>query len=178
MPYQVDNDFHHRVLLFRPALCYKKRDGNERGIVNALVVHVVIEDAVLVHKPKEQCGGNAFVAVAKTVVLGNKVKEHDRLLFNCWIKLLTAKSLIYLTDAALETVVLLICEEVVAAELFTELFKDFHGSFISGMELFFRRTLRNSQSLVVIIVKTVKGVSVIDNDIKKCVADIGGEISL
>ena len=33
-------------------------------------------------------------------------------------------------------------------------------------------------SSVVIIVETVKGVSVIDNDIKKCVADIGGEISL
>lgn len=65
MPYQVDNDFHHRVLLFWPALCYKKRDGNERGIINALVVHIVIEDAVLVHKPKEQCGGNAFVAVAE-----------------------------------------------------------------------------------------------------------------
>lgn len=138
MPYQVDNDFHHRVLLFRPALCYKKRDGNECGIVNALVVHVVIENAVLVHEPKEQRSGDTFVAVAEAVVLGDEVKKHSCLLFNCWIKLLTAKSLIYLTDAAFETVVLLISEEVVASELFSEFFKNIHGSFISGMEFFFR----------------------------------------
>lgn len=106
-------------------------------------MHVVIENAVLIHKPKEQSGGNTLIAVTEAVVLGNEIKEHGRLLLYCWIEFLTAEGLIYLSDAALETVVLLIGEQVVTTELFTELFKDFHGSFISGMELLFRRTLRN-----------------------------------
>ena len=140
MSYQVDYHFNHSVLLFWSAFCNKQCQGDECGIVNALVVHVVIEDAVLIHKPKEQGSGNALIAVTETVVLGNKVKEHGGLLLYCWIEFLTVESLIYLSDAALETIVLLICKQVVAAELFTKLFKNLHCSFISGMELLFRRT--------------------------------------
>ena len=67
--YQVDYYFDHGVFLFRSAFCYQQCKRNECGIVNALVVHIVIENAVLIHKPKKNnVAAITFVAVAEAVV--------------------------------------------------------------------------------------------------------------
>ena len=66
---QIHHHLHHHVLLLRFALGNHQREGHEGVVSDALAAVFVIEDAVVVEEPKEQCGGDAFVAVAERVVL-------------------------------------------------------------------------------------------------------------
>lgn len=49
---------------------------DSKDVVGALFI---IKYAVAVEEPQEECGGNAFVAVAEGVILGNGILKHNRL---------------------------------------------------------------------------------------------------
>ena len=72
--YQVNHNFYHDVLFFCSALSNHQRERNKGAICYALAPVRMIEDVVAVEKPKKQRGGNALVAIAERVVLGNKVE--------------------------------------------------------------------------------------------------------
>ena len=100
------------------------------------------------------------------MVFGDKIKKHGSFLLHAGIEFHTIEGLIYLSDAALEGVVLLVAKECRATKLFTEHIYLVHGVLVSGMEGFLFGGLIDVQSLVVVVVKSVKSVCVIQNHIK------------
>ena len=70
---EVDDDFDHCVLFFGAAFGDHQGEGHEGVVGDALGAVLIVKDAVAVEEPQKQRGGNAFVAVAKGVVLGNEV---------------------------------------------------------------------------------------------------------
>ena len=72
--YQVNHNFYHDVLFFCSALGNHQRERNKGAVCYTLTAVRVIEDMVAVEKPKKQRGGNAFVAIAERVVLGNQIE--------------------------------------------------------------------------------------------------------
>lgn len=54
-------------------------EGSKGVVGNALGTIFIIKYAVAVEEPQEECGGNAFVAVAEGVILGNGILKHNRL---------------------------------------------------------------------------------------------------
>ena len=54
-------------------------EGSKDVVGNALGALFIIKYAVTVEEPQEECGGNAFVAVAEGVILGNGILKHNRL---------------------------------------------------------------------------------------------------
>ena len=117
--YQVNNNFYHNILLFCSALGNHQRESNEGAIRYALASIWMIENVVIVKEPKEQRSGNAFVSVAERVVLGNEIEQHSCFLLHAGIEFFPAKSLVYLSYAAFEGVVLLVAKENRATKLFT-----------------------------------------------------------
>ena len=79
---KVDDDFDHGVLFLGSAFGDHQGEGDEGVVGNALGAVLIIKDAITVEKPQEQCGGNAFVAVAEGVILGNEIQEHGCLLLD------------------------------------------------------------------------------------------------
>ena len=79
---EVDDDFNHCVLFLSAAFCYHKGKGDEGVVGNALCAVFVVENAIAVEEPQEQCGGNAFVAVTERVVFGNEIQEHGGFLLH------------------------------------------------------------------------------------------------
>ena len=71
----------------------------------------MIEDAVAVEKPEEQRCGNALVAIAERVVFGDEIEQHSSFLFHAGLEFFSTKCLVYLSDTALERVVLLVAKE-------------------------------------------------------------------
>ena len=82
---QVHNHFHHHVLLLSFALCNHQSKGDECVVGYALRTVFIVKNSVVVEKPQEQSGGNAFVAVAEGVVLGDKIQKHRGFLLNARI---------------------------------------------------------------------------------------------
>lgn len=76
---QVDDNFDHCVLFFGAAFGDHEGEGDEGVVGDALGTVLIIQDTVAVEEPEEQCGGNAFVAVAEGVVLSNEIQEHGGL---------------------------------------------------------------------------------------------------
>lgn len=62
---KIYHHFYHYIFLFRLTLCYHQREGNERVISNAFGAIGTIEDAVVIHEPEEESGGNTFVTIAE-----------------------------------------------------------------------------------------------------------------
>ena len=62
---EVDNDFNHCVLFLGTAFGYHQGEGDEGVVGDAFGAILIVENAVAVEEPQEQCGGNAFVAVAE-----------------------------------------------------------------------------------------------------------------
>lgn len=60
---EVDNDFYHCILFFCVAFGYHKCKSYEGIVSDTLGAVFIVEDAVTVEKPQEQCSRNAFVAV-------------------------------------------------------------------------------------------------------------------
>lgn len=73
---KVDDDFDHCVLFFGAAFGNHEGEGYEGVVGDALGAVFIVKDAVAVEEPQEQCGGNAFVAVAEGVILSNEIQEH------------------------------------------------------------------------------------------------------
>lgn len=109
---KVHDNFDHSILFLWTAFGNEQSKGNKGCIVNLLIVHIVIENAVLVHKPKKEGSGNTLVAITETVVFGDKIQEHGCFFLYGRVKILTSKGLIYLAYATLETVVLLVGKRV------------------------------------------------------------------
>ena len=63
--------------------------------------------SVFIEKIQEHSSGNSLVAVEKAVIFCNKIQKMCSLFFESGIQLLSAKRLIYITDAAFERVVFL-----------------------------------------------------------------------
>ena len=63
---KVHDNFYHGILFLRTAFGNEQSKGNKGCIVNALIVHIVIENAVLVHKPKKEGSGNTLVSFAES----------------------------------------------------------------------------------------------------------------
>lgn len=173
---KVHDNFYHSILFLRTAFGNEQSKGNKGCIVNSLIVHIVIENAVLVHKPKKEGSGNTLVAITETVVLGDKIQEHGCFLLYGRIKILTSECLIYLAYATLETVVLLVCEESASAKFLSQFRKDVHCTFVCSVKLLLCGTFWYAQPLVIIVVKTVKGESVVHNHIKQGVAHFLAEV--
>lgn len=66
--------FHHHIFFFSPTLGYHKCECYKSIVGNSLRAIFTIEDSIIVHKPKEQCGCNALVSITERMVLGNKVE--------------------------------------------------------------------------------------------------------
>ena len=108
---EVYHNLHHHVFLFRTALGNHQRECN-KGIVSYTLATVsTIQYMIVVKEPQEQRSSNAFVAIAKGVVLCDEIEKHGSFLLNTGIKFLTTKGLVYLTYAALEGVIFLVAEE-------------------------------------------------------------------
>ena len=60
---QVHDHLHHDILFFRPTLSYHQREGNKGAVGDALGAVLTVENAVIVHEPKEQGGCNTLVAI-------------------------------------------------------------------------------------------------------------------
>ena len=169
---QVHHHLHHDILLLCLALGNHQGKCYERVVCQSLGAVFTVEDAVVVEEPQEERGGNALVAVAERVVLGDKVEQHGCLLFHTRIQLLATEGLIDLTDTALEGVVLLVTEERTATKFVTQGFDGFHGVLVGGMKLVLLSSLTNIQSLVVVIIEGVESVGVIHDNIKQCLVFI------
>ena len=115
----------------------------------------------------QECGGNAFVAVAERVVLGDKIEEHGCFLLHTGIEFLAAECLVDLSDATFERVILLVAEERTTSELIAQSLDGFHGILIGGMEFVFLGSFRQTQTLVVVVVKGVESVSVVHHDVEQ-----------
>lgn len=79
---EVDDDFDHGVFFFGATFGNHQGEGDEGVVGNTLGAVLIIKDAVAVKEPQEQCGSNAFIAVAEGVVLGNEIQEHGSLFLN------------------------------------------------------------------------------------------------
>ena len=53
------------VSFFGAAFGNHQGEGNKGVVGNTLGAVLIIKDAVAIEEPQEQCGGNAFVAVAE-----------------------------------------------------------------------------------------------------------------
>lgn len=95
---EIDHHLRHYVFLLRTALCNHQRKSHEGVVCYALGTVFTIEYAVVVHKPEEERGSDALVAVGKAVVLGYEVKQHSRLFLHTGIEFLATESLVYLPD--------------------------------------------------------------------------------
>ena len=172
---QVHHDLDHYVFFFRLALGNHQGQGDEGVVGEAFGAVFAIEDAVVVEEPEEQGGGDAFVSVAEGVVLCDKIQEHGGFLFYAGIELFAAEGLVYLSDAALERVVLLVAEQHGAAKLLAKATNLFHSILVGGVEGFFFCGLLDGQALVVVVVERVEGVGVVRHHFEEGIRFVRGE---
>ena len=104
---QVHYNLYHDILFLCSAFGYHERKGDECAVGDAFGTILTVENAVVVHKPKEEGSCNAFVTVTEGMVLGDEIEQHGSLFFYTGVEVHTAKGLIDLTNGALERVVLL-----------------------------------------------------------------------
>ena len=71
--YQIYYDFHHNILLFRPALCNHQCKGNKSIVGNTLMPVFGIKHVVVVEEPEKEHSGNAFVTVTERVVFDDEI---------------------------------------------------------------------------------------------------------
>ena len=116
--YQIYHHLHHHVFFLRSTLGYHQREGNEGVVGYALVAVLCVKHMVVVEELQEQHGGNALVAIAEGMVLYYKVKQHGSLFLNRRIEVFASKSLVNLSDAALEGIILLVSKPLASVELF------------------------------------------------------------
>ena len=79
---KVYHHFYHYIFLFRLALCYHQREGNERIVSNAFGAIGTIENIVVIHEPEEEGSCNALITIAERVVFGDKIEKHSRFLLH------------------------------------------------------------------------------------------------
>ena len=75
---QIHHHLHHHVLFLGATLGNHQREGHEGVVRQALGAIGTVEDAVVVQEPKEQGSGNALVAIAERVVLGDDWSRRKR----------------------------------------------------------------------------------------------------
>ena len=71
---QVHHHFHHHIFFLRLALRNHQREGNEGIVGNALAPVFTVKNAVVVHKPQKQRGGNTLVTIAEAMVFGDEIE--------------------------------------------------------------------------------------------------------
>lgn len=76
---------HHHIFFLGLALGDHQGQCDQGVVGYALAAILAVEDAVVVEEPQEQCGRNAFVAVAERMVLGDEIQQHGRFLFHARI---------------------------------------------------------------------------------------------
>ena len=77
---QVYYHFHHDILFLCSAFGYHEREGDEGAVGDAFGTILTVENAVVVHKPKEQSSGDSFISVTEGMVLGDEIEQHGSLL--------------------------------------------------------------------------------------------------
>ena len=107
---KIHNHFHHCIFLIRLAFRYHQCESHKGVVGYPLGAVRVVEDAIVVHKPKEQRRSDTLVAIRKRMVLRDEIEQHRRLLLNGGVQVHTTKGLIYLSDAAPERVVFLVAK--------------------------------------------------------------------
>ena len=105
---QVHYNLYHDIFFLCSAFGYHERKGDEGAVGDAFGTILTVENAVVVHKPKEEGSCNAFVTVTEGMVLGDEIEQHGGLLLYTGIEVRTVEGLIDLPDGALERVVLLV----------------------------------------------------------------------
>ena len=136
---EVDDYFYHGVLFFGAAFGYHQSESDEGIVGDAFGAVFIVKDAVAIEKPKEECGGNAFVAVAEGVILGNKIQKHGGFFLDRGVEVDAAESLVDLADGTFERIVFLVAEQCTASELLMQFTDDFHSVFVGGMECHLRK---------------------------------------
>ena len=71
---QVYYHFYHDILFLCSAFGYHEREGDEGAVGDAFGAILTVENAVVVHKPKEEGSCNAFVTVNEGMVLGDEIE--------------------------------------------------------------------------------------------------------
>ena len=71
---QVYYHFHHDILFLCSAFGNHERKGDEGAVGDAFGTILTVENAVVVHKPKEEGSCNAFVTVTEGMVLGDEIE--------------------------------------------------------------------------------------------------------
>ena len=150
-----------RTKIFCAAFRNHQREGDE-GVVSYSFMSVwAIKYAILLHEPKEEHGSNTFVAIAERMVLHYKIQQHGCLFFYRRIKVLAAKSLIYLSYAASERIIFFICKPSTFAKLHFQGVDGIHGILVGGVEKFLLGCLLNAQCLIIVAVECVEGIDII-----------------
>ena len=108
------------------------------------------------------------------MVFHHQIEQRGGLLLYRRIKLFATKGLVYLTDAALERLVLLIGKEGAAAELRLQPIDRLHGIFVGGMEGFFGGGLVERKLLEIVVVEGVEGIDIVANHGQQTVSLLGG----
>ena len=175
---KVNHHFHHHIFLFRTTFGYHQREGYERVVGNSFVTVLTVEDAVPLHEPKEEHGGNALVAIAEGMVLHHEVEKHRSLFLYRWIKVFASECLVYLPDAALEGIVLFVGKPLAAAELFFQCIDGLLCILVSSTEGFLAGGLADTKRLVVVAVKRIKGIYVVADDAEQALIFSGSHLLL
>ena len=112
------------------------------------------------------------------MILCYEVKQHGCFFLYRRIKILPAESLIYLPYGTLERIVFLIGEPLAAAKLGLQFFDSLHGSFVGSTELGFVCGLLHSQLLVIVLVQSIKSISIVGNHFHQIERIIGSQCLL
>ena len=71
---QVHYNLYHDILFLCLVFGYHERKGDECAVGDAFGTILTVENAVVVHKPKEEGSCNAFVTVTEGMVLGDEIE--------------------------------------------------------------------------------------------------------
>ena len=154
------------------AFGYHEREGDEGAVGDAFGTILTVENAVVVHKPKEQSSGDSFISVTEGMVLGDEIEQHGSLLLYTGIEVHTVEGLIDLPDGALERVVLLVAEERGVAELLFQHIDFLHSVLVGGMKGLLSGGLADAQPLIVVVVEGVERIGIVDDDLEDRVSSL------
>lgn len=71
---QVHHNLRHHVFFLRAALGNHQRQGDQRVVVQQARTIGTVENPIVLQKPKEQEGGDAFVAITERMVLNRQIE--------------------------------------------------------------------------------------------------------
>lgn len=160
---KIHHNFRHHVLFLRAALGYHQCQGHQRVVIQKARAVGTVEDAVVLQEPQEQERCDAFVAVAERMVLDRQVKQIGRFLLDARVKVVAAEGLVNRTHRTFERLVLLVGEQLAAAELVAQYQQYRHRIFIRRMKRFLGRSSRHFQLLVIVAVERIETVSIVRN---------------